>query len=457
VSRRVPSVRGGWLALRDVLRVVPTRRLAGVVAAGALPWLVSGTAIGYRIALAASLGIAVAALLDALFLPLARDLEVGRDAPASLGVGDTEEASYTLSSHWGRLLHVAVHHAMPVRLIEASHAGGEVALPAHRAVRVTFDLSGRSRGEAALGEVALRVRTPLGLVARTLRYPLDTRVLVAPSLAGVRRFRWLAVHQRLAAVGVRDARRRGEGRAFAGLRDYVPGDDPRHIDWKATARRGHPISREFTIEQSQTVYVLVDAGRTMTQLAGAYPRFEYALSSALVLADAAITAGDRVGAMVFNDEVRALVPAQRGVGALQAIRTALVPVVPTLVEPDYAAAFRALAMRQRKRALVVLLTDVLDGRAARTLLAHLGRRSSRHLAVVVALRNEALLAAAALPTAGGVEGYYLAAAAAELLADRAVALQQMRDAGVVVLDVAPTAMAAAVVNQYLELKARGAL
>jgi uncharacterized protein (DUF58 family) len=301
------------------------------------------------------------------------------------------------------------------------------------------------------------VRTPVGLIARTLRYPLDTRVLVAPSLAGVRRFRWLAVHQRLAAVGVRDARRRGEGRAFAGLRDYVPGDDPRHIDWKATARRGHPISREFTIEQSQTVYVLVDAGRTMTQLAGAYPRFEYALSSALVLADAAITAGDRVGAMVFDDEVRALVPAQRGVGALHAIRTALVPVAPTMVEPDYAAAFRALAMRQRKRALVVLLTDVLDERAARTLLAHLGRRSSRHLAVVVALRNEALLAAAALPTGGGAEGYYLAAAAAELLSDRAVALQQMRDAGVVVLDVAPTAMAAAVVNQYLELKARGAL
>jgi uncharacterized protein (DUF58 family) len=277
-------------------------------------------------------------------------------------------------------------------------------------------------------------------------------------LAGVRRFRWLAVHERLAAAGVRDARRRGEGRSFARLRDYVVGDDPRHIDWKATARRGHPITREFTVEQSQTVYVLVDAGRSMTQLAGAYPRFEYALSSALVLADVAARAGDRVGAMVFDDQLRALVPAQRGIGALHAMRTALVPLQPTLVEPDYSAAFRALALRQRKRALVVLLTDVIDARAARSLLAHLSRGASRHLAVVVALRNESVRAASALPVTGAGAGrLYASAAAEELLAERATALQRMRDAGVVVLDVAPDAMAAAVVSQYLELKARGAL
>jgi uncharacterized protein (DUF58 family) len=116
-----------------------------------------------------------------------------------------------------------------------------------------------------------------------------------------------------------------------------------------------------------------------------------------------------------------------------------------------------LAQRQRKRALVVLITDVLEPRAARALLAHLTRGASRHLALVVALRNEALLAASTVPARGGAEAVYESAAAAELLADRATALQRMRDAGVVVLDVAPDAMAAAVVSQYLELKARGAL
>jgi uncharacterized protein (DUF58 family) len=162
--------------------------------------------------------------------------------------------------------------------------------------------------------------------------------------------------------------------------------------------------------------------------------------------------------MVFDDQLRALVPAQRGTAALHALRTALVPVQPTLVEPDYSAAFRALALRQRKRSLIVLITDVIDARAARSLLAHLSRGASRHLAVVVALRNESLLGAAALPAAGSAaKQLYASAAAEELLAERATALQRMRDAGVVVLDVAPDAMAAAVVSQYLELKARGAL
>ena len=139
------------------------------------------------------------------------------------------------------------------------------------------------------------------------------------------------------------------------------------------------------------------------------------------------------------------------------MRSALVPVQPSMAEPDYATAFRTLAQRQRKRALVVLITDVLEPRAARALVAHLTRGVSRHLAVVVALRNEALLAAAAIPSGGGTNAVYESAAAAELLAERTMALQRMRDAGVVVLDVAPDAMAAALVSQYLELKARGAL
>ena len=436
---------------------VPTRRLALGLALVAPLWLLSRLPWGGWIAFGAALALVVVALADVAMLPAVRDLDVARLLEPTIGVGDDAALRYRVESRWGRPLVVSLHDALP-----ATHLAGGVTtaaqrLPPRAARELESTVRGMARGEAPLGDVALRVRTPLGLVTRTLRYERDDRVLVAPSLAGVRRFRWLAVHQRLAAVGVRATPRRGEGRTFASLRDYVVGDDPRHIDWKASARRGHPITREYTIEQSQTVYLMVDAGRSMTQLAGAYSRFEYALSSALVLADVASTAGDHVGAMVFDDQLRALVPAQRGRGALQALRTAMVPLQPSLVEPDYSAAFRALAARQRKRALLVLLTDVIDARAARALLGHLMRGASRHLALVGALRNEALLGAARLPDAPSGRALYATAAAEELIAERVTALQRMRDAGVVVLDVAPDAMAAAVVNQYLELKARGAL
>lgn len=448
--------------LRDAFGFAPTRRLAGLVAAAAPLWLLSGTRLGLVVAAGATLAVIVAALADALFLPATRDLDVHRELPDTLGVGDAATGSYRVDSRWGRPVTVTLHDALPAVLASATgardEARGAMALAPWQSIMLPLQVLPRQRGEQRLGDVALRVRTPMGLATRTLRYRRHDRVVVAPSLSGVRRLRWLVVHERLAAAGVRDTRRLGEGRGFARLRDYVAGDDPRHIDWKATARRGHPITREFTLEQAQTMYILVDAGRSMTQLSGAFPRFEYALSSALVLADVAVRAGDRVGAMVFDDRLRALVPAQRGLTALQALRTALVPLQPTLVEPDYSAAFRALANRQRKRALLVLLTDVIDERAARSLLAHLSRGASRHLAVVVALRNEALLGAAALPGPGAsASALFLSAAAEELAGERAVALQRMRDAGVVVLDVAPEAMAAAVVSRYLELKARGAL
>jgi uncharacterized protein (DUF58 family) len=266
----------------------------------------------------------------------------------------------------------------------------------------------------------------------------------------------LALQHRLHEAGVRTLRQRGEGRSFAGLREYVLGDDPRHIDWKASARRGKPITREFTIEQSQTVFTLIDAGRSMTQLAGAFSRFEHALSAALVLTDVAGTAGDRIGTLVFDDVVRTFVPAQRGKTALRAVRNALVPVQATMTEPDYAGAFRFLASHQRRRALIVFFTDVIDVRASRALLAHVTRGAVRHLVVVVALRNDALFAAA-VPGAASERSLYESAAAEELILARDEALERMRRAGVTVIDVSPQAMTAAVVNRYLEIKARGAL
>jgi len=168
---------------------------------------------------------------------------------------------------------------------------------------------------------------------------------------------------------VRAIRRRGEGTNFASLREYVVGDDPRRIDWKATARRHKLITREYTVEQGQTVLVAVDAGRMMTQLAGALSRFEHALHSAMLLADVAGDSGDHVGAIVFDDQIRAFVPAARGRPSVQRLRDAFVPVRATMAEPDYAAAFRTLAARHRKRSLIVLYTDVVDPRASQSLIA----------------------------------------------------------------------------------------
>jgi uncharacterized protein (DUF58 family) len=304
----------------------------------------------------------------------------------------------------------------------------------------------------------MRIVSPLRLLARIVVTPPKEgeSITVVPSLTNVRRFRLLALQNRLSEAGVRALKLRGEGTAFAGLRDYVPGDDPRLLDWKATARHGRLISREQTIERSQTVISLVDCGRAMTQLAGHYSRFEHVLSASLVLSDVAATSGDRVGLLAFDDQIRASVPPQRGDRALRALHRSLSGLEATLTEPDYLSAFRVLATSQRRRALVVFFTDVVSVRLAKNFIAYAGRSAQRHLLLVVAIQNEALLAAAK-PSTEGATALYRSAAAEELVRERDEALARMRGAGLVVLDVAPARMAAAVVNRYLEIKARGQL
>lgn len=441
--------------LRLLARFVPERRLAAAVALAALLWLLPAP-VGTWAGLTVLLALVLATAVEALRLPNTSTFRLTREAPAHVGLGDEEQMSYRVENDGGTGLSVTLQDRLP----DCVHGGigrAVYRVPAHEALVVPTSLRGVTRAEAALGPIGARVTTGWGLLAwRTTVEPID-RIRVTPSVAGVRRFRLLAMQNRLDTAGVRNLRRRGEGQGFAGLREYVLGDDPRHIDWKTSAKRSKLISREFTIERSQTVLTLIDAGRGMTQLAGEFSRFEHALSSALVLTDIAVNAGDRVGTLVFDDAIRAFVPARQSRGALHAVRDAFVPVTATSREPDYAAAFRYLATHQRKRALIVFYTDVLGVRASRSLLAHVTRSAQRHLCLVVALRNDEMFALAEPGATATRASLFDHASAEELLTSREEALERMRRAGAVVLDVSPTTMTAGVINRYLELKGRGAI
>ena len=439
---------------RPLLRVIPTRRLAYAVAAAGLLWLLPGRAGSYA-GLGALIVLLIAVIIDWVILPGRRGILIERDVAGSVGIGDQIPGTYTLRSAWPRAVRVRLVDEMPPG-VRGGVSAIDVHLPGRGTATLPFELSGLVRGLVSLGRAGVQATSALGLLATRATFDLADTVLVTPSVSNVRRFRLLAVQHRLHTAGVRVLRQRGESRAFAGLREYAVGDDPRHIDWKATARRRKHMVREFTIEQSQTVFTMIESGRAMTQLAGEFSRLEHALSAALVLTDVAATSGDRVGTMVFDQEVRAFVPPNRADAALRLVRNALIPVTATMAEPDYAGAFRYLATRQRRRALIVFFTDVIDERASRALVAHVTRSAARHLVVVVALRNDAVFEAA-VPRGERDLALYTSAAAEELVAGRQAVLERMRRAGVNVLDVSPQAMTAAVVNKYLEIKGRGAL
>jgi uncharacterized protein (DUF58 family) len=439
---------------RRVFTVFPTMRVPTLVGVASVLWLIPGR-VGTIAALAALGAVVVAIVVDFLRLPSRRSIAIETVAPDVVGLGDPAEVQYRVRSTWPTAARVELFDEFP-SAIERDQAIRRGEVSANTGWSYDVPITGTTRGKFPLGAVALRVQTSLGLLARIIHPDVGGEVVVVPSIANVRRFRLLAMQHRLSDAGVRALKQRGEGNAFAGLREYSPGDDPRLVDWKATARHQHLITREQTVERSQTVICMIDSGRAMTQLAGRFSRFEHVLSATLLLSDVAASAGDRVGMIAFDDQVRAYVAPQRGAAALRSLRTTMSGLDATLTEPDYASAFRMLATRQRRRALIVFFTDVIESRAARAFIAYAGRAAQRHAVVIVAMQNEALLAAAR-PSTEGALALFRSAAAEELVHERAEALARMRKAGLTVLDVAPSKMAVAVVNRYLEVKARGSL
>jgi uncharacterized protein (DUF58 family) len=437
---------------RGIFSVIPARRLVAIVVVLSPLWLASSTLAIYALTM-----VAAATILDLLLLPAKWQITAQRIVPANVGLGDREHGEYRVRSTAPRTLRFSLFDALPTTIVSPEPRGQTYAVASGSEVMIPFTFVARERGSWTLGPVVLRVEGALGLVQRSFRYEPTDAVLVTPSLAGVRHLRLLAIQHRLRDAGIRSIRRRGEGSSFASLREYTIGDDPRHVDWKATARRQKLMTREYTVEQGQTIMIAVDAGRMMTQLAAGVPRFEYALSAATLLASVAVQAGDQVGLLLFDNELRAFVPPARGDKALRSIRQALIPARATMTEPDYASAFRTLATRHRKRSLIVLITDVIDPRSSQSVIAHTVRSAMRHLLVVVALRNDELVSAAVPTQHSSSSDLYASVAAEELLGARNETIVRMRRAGVSVLDVSPKQLATSVVNHYLELKARGSL
>lgn len=251
-------------------------------------------------------------------------------------------------------------------------------------------------------------------------------------------------------------RRPGEGRLFESLREWIPGEDTRIIDWKATARRGKPIARVYEDERRQQVLLVLDAGRLLTAESDGMPRLEAAIGAALRLAHAAVEHDDDVGVLVFADTIQAFAPPRRGRRGLRAVLGALAMAEGRLVESDYPSAFRYLAARSRKRTLTVLFTDVIDRTASAALVAQTASLRPRHLPLAVTLRDPALERVASARPETELAAFERAAAE-ELMLARDEALRVMRRQGVVVLDVPPAGAGDAVVEGYYRLKRRGLL
>jgi uncharacterized protein (DUF58 family) len=321
---------------------------------------------------------------------------------------------------------------------------------------VHYHLTPLYRGEARFEDIFLRVEGRLGLVYGFYRLPARERVPVYPNLLQMREYELLRHRGLLRQMGFRQTRLRGLGTEFESLREYTIDDEFRRIDWKATARRGKPIVRDYQVERSQNVLLLFDAGRNMLAEVEGMRKFDAVLNTGLMLAYVATQMDDKVGALVFADEIDQFVPPQRGRGQVAKLVQQLHAVQPRMVEADYLYAITYLAQRWRKRSLMVLFTDLIDPDASRVLLQALAGLARQHLCVCVTV-SDPRLHEWSQQTPHTAEQLYRRAIATQVLTDRLAAARTLERMGIATVDAEPETLVSALVNFYLQVKARGGL
>jgi uncharacterized protein (DUF58 family) len=405
---------------------------------------------------AVSLGLAAAVVvLTAVDMVLARRRpSVRRSIPTALARGVS--ASLAITTNPDESARIDLRQAQPPDFtIEPATGRGEIdaRVVAHR------------RGAHHLPPVAVRRRGPLGLGTCTFDADGDTDLLVYPDVFAAQRLVIALRRGRFRDPGLRTRGPLGLGTEFESVRDYLPDDDVRQINWQATERVGRPMSNQYRIEQDRDVVCLVDAGRLMaaplrragdtdsaTQLAGRITRLDAAVDAVTMVALVADELGDRCGVTVYDSEIRRRL-APRRAGGKAVVRTIL-DIEPTLVDSDHDLAFRAVG--GGKRALIVVLTDLVDEAAARSLLDAVPVLARRHAVVVASVRDPDL-DAPLTQTPQTPREVYAGAVALDVLDGRARVVERLRHQGATVIEASPVLLGEACVRAYLRLKSRARL
>ncbi|MFF0190646.1 DUF58 domain-containing protein [Streptomyces sp. NPDC005244] len=433
-----------------------TGRAALLAALGALPvgiWEPSWTGI-----LAVNAPLALACACDAALAAPVRRLGLTRSGDTSVRLGESADVTLTITNPSGRPLRAHLRDAWPPSSWEA---GTEVASSRHRPAvpagerrRVTTRLRPTRRGDRRADRVTIRSYGPLGLFARQGNHKVPWTVRVLPPFTSRKH-----LPSKLARLRELDGRTsvltRGEGTEFDSLREYVPGDDTRSIDWRATARRTTVAVRTWRPERDRHILLVLDTGRTSAGRVGDVPRLDASMDAALLLAALASRAGDRVDLLAYDRRVRALVQGRAAGDVLPSLVNAMAALEPELLETD-ARGLAAIALRTApRRSLIVLLTSLDAAPVEEGLLPVLSGLTQRHTVLMASVADPYIARMA--KARGSTEAVYEAAAAAQAQTERHRTAEQLRRRGVTVVDATPDDLAPALADAYLALKAAGRL
>ncbi len=430
---------------------VPARGALVLALAGLVPALLvlAWPAAGWIWFLALAAAVVVAAVARGR-TPLPADLEVERAVDPRLYIGVDAPVRLTVRNRARGPVTLQLRDAPPADLGDGE-LGAPVTVPAGGEHTFEYPVRACDRGSYRFPEVWARWWSPWAVWRRQHRYPVDSTVAVYPDIRALTDISPLMIRKWYSELGIKEQRRRGQGTEFDHIKEHTPDDGTAGIDWKATARRHKPMVRQYRIEQNHDVVIGVDAGRLMGSRVGGITKLDHAINATLLLSRVCLVSDDRPGVLTFASSIQRFVPPAGDRGQMERLLRSLHDLQSDFAETNYRRVLSYLDTHQKKRSLVILLTDFVHGQADHQLVETVATLSRRHLVLFVALRDP-FLDALARAVPDGDEALYAKVVAQGIEEDRRVVLRTLRGRGVHTLDLEPAQVTQRVINRYLQLR-----
>ena len=382
-----------------------------------------------------------------------RTIEIKRDLPGSLPLGVARHIGLRITNHSKRTQVLDLFDHYPTQ-VQSEGLPVSLSIPPLQHADIEYKIIAHERGKLIFPHVQIKLQSPLKFWRSNIFIPVEDQTNVYPNFAAISKYALMATDNNLSQMGIIKKRRRGEGQDFHQLREYREGDALRQIDWKATSRVQKLISREYQDERDQEVIFMLDCGHRMLAKDDDLSHFDHTLNALLLLSYVALRQGDAVGLATFAGEPRWIAP-RKGQHTVQDILNSVYDLQASTESPDYSKAATDLLIRHKKRALVIILTNLRD-EDSDDLLPAIKLLKKRHLVLVANLR-EKNIDEALDNDIQNLEDAIENAATHHYLQQRQKTFDQLIANGVNSLDVSPNKLTVELINSYLGIKASGAL
>lgn len=433
--------------------MLPSLRLI-ILIMSAAPLFLAGTLYDFftGIGVIYVIFLAIYTTFDALILPGKRKFEIKRIIPERISIGFPTLVEFEIHNKCRRQIEILLAEDTPP-IMDITPDICKTRIGPGKKQKVEYRLTAHKRGKYELANVYVRILPSMGLLYRQFKLNLPNTIKVFPNLMNLKKYDLLVRRGQDNEQGLIRMRQIGQGSEFESLRQYVSGDEITNIEWKATAKQAKLIVKNYEPEKQQNIIVAIDTGRATAGEFGGMSRVDYIVNATLMLAYVTLRQNDWFSMIAFSDKIESYLPPINGIKNIDRVARALYELQPNLVESNYGAACRFLGVKNRKRSLLCMMTDVVDRHASNEIIAYMSRFARYHLPLAVTLSNPEIIKAAEIPIAN-CEDPYSKAAALDAMTAREEALILMRQRGISVLDVAPNHLTPELINRYTLIKAR---